>query len=367
MKILILNAFMFTPEKGKLPKVKTIKDTMMYNMCLGFSELGHFVTLAIGEEFRPLEDEDYDFDVRFFKSSYTKFCPPTLLPYSVELKFFLKEHHEDFDLVISSEVFMFQSFFAARICPNKTVIWHELALHQKKFCGIPSCLWYNVIARFFMNKVRCVIPRSIDSYNFIRRYMPHVAREYVEHGINIDKFMPCREKDNYVVYIGQLIERKNIPSLLRKFALYKKTDTSGLQLFLIGRGLLEMELKTIVQELDIDSYVKFVGFLNHDQLSNVLGKAKGMLIDTKQDNNMVSIPESIVSGTPVLTNKIPTNACTIEKYKLGIAKKEWGVDDIRELIDKNLYYIENCITFREKLSNKHQASLLIDLALRSFV
>lgn len=85
MKILILNSILFTAETD-IPQVKTIKDTMIYGVCMGFVKLGHQVTLAAANEYRPIREEDYDFDVRFFSSDYTKLCKPSVLPYSKTMK-----------------------------------------------------------------------------------------------------------------------------------------------------------------------------------------------------------------------------------------------------------------------------------------
>ena len=46
MRILLLNSILFTAENNIIPQVKSIKDTMIYNMCLGFLKLGHNITLA---------------------------------------------------------------------------------------------------------------------------------------------------------------------------------------------------------------------------------------------------------------------------------------------------------------------------------
>ena len=114
MKILVLNPILFTSTDGSLPKVETIKDTMMYGMCLGFKSFGHEVTLVSYDEYRPTKKETYDFEVKFLKSNGGKFLP-NALPLSFELKRYLKAHHQEYDMVLSSEVFAFHSLFAARI------------------------------------------------------------------------------------------------------------------------------------------------------------------------------------------------------------------------------------------------------------
>ena len=44
MRILILNPILYTAESNAIPTVSSIKDTMIYNLCLGFKQLGHDIT-----------------------------------------------------------------------------------------------------------------------------------------------------------------------------------------------------------------------------------------------------------------------------------------------------------------------------------
>lgn len=85
MKVLILNPILFTADNNVIPQVKSIKDTMIYNMCLGFKRLGHDVTLAAAEEYAPAEKEAYDFEILFSNPSAKNFsrrlCCPFLLNY----------------------------------------------------------------------------------------------------------------------------------------------------------------------------------------------------------------------------------------------------------------------------------------------
>ncbi len=362
MNILILNSILYTPDgESNIPTVRTIKDTMIYGMCLGFLHLGHSVTLASVEDYRPVETEVYDFDVRFFKTNCKRIFKPSVLPYSSEMKKYLKKHCKDFDIIISSEAFQFQSLYAARICPQKTIIWHELALHPSKFHKIPSKIWYNVIVRFFMQKVKGIVPRSKEADLFISKYFKRVSETYIEHGINLRQFSCSKEKSNYLIYVGQLIKRKNITSILHKFCNYVSKFDSTCKLLIIGRGEQNEELKETVADLGIKSNVVFVGFVDHHTLNKLMMRSKAMLIDTLQDNNMVSIPECIVSGTPVLSNLVPTNADIIIDNRLGIAKQEWNEADIKEIVDNNGYFVENCISYREKLSCEFAAKSFIKI------
>lgn len=91
MKIIIINPILYTADNNIIPKVKSIKDTMIYNMCLGFKSLGHEVTLAAAIDYQPVEVEKYEFEVKWLKTVYHKLCPPSVLPYSNEFSTFLKK------------------------------------------------------------------------------------------------------------------------------------------------------------------------------------------------------------------------------------------------------------------------------------
>ena len=72
MRILILNPILYTAESNAIPTVSSIKDTMIYNLCLGFKQLGHDITLAAAMEYQPCKKEEYDFKILFFKSDLNR-------------------------------------------------------------------------------------------------------------------------------------------------------------------------------------------------------------------------------------------------------------------------------------------------------
>lgn len=357
MKILIVNPLLYSGNNNDIPKVDTIKDTMIYSMCLGFKSLGHQVTLVAMECYKPVKEEVYDFEVFFFKTNFDGFLNAAL-PLSFSLNKYIRRNAKKFDLIITSEVFALHSLCAVRCAPDKTLIWHELALHQKKFFHIPSKIWYNIVARLFMRKA-FVVPRSESSKNFISQYMHHVADVPVEHGMDISKFKYSKEKKKQFIVIAQLVKRKNIPSIIEKFQRFLEKYDGTYKLLIAGRGELEEELRLLIQKKGLLNNVSMLGFMSHTEMNDVLPFSKAMLIDTKQDNNMVSIPESIVSGTPVITNSVPTNSYLIKLNHVGVVK-DWNEDDMYE-VASNTAYIDNCLKMRDDLSSAHQAQTLIKL------
>ena len=67
MKVLVINPIMYTSETKNIKRAASIKDTMMYDFCLAFHEMGHSVTLVGGEPFKPTKSETYPFEVLWWE------------------------------------------------------------------------------------------------------------------------------------------------------------------------------------------------------------------------------------------------------------------------------------------------------------
>jgi len=356
MNVLLLNSILRTAQNGVIPAADSIKDCMIYNLGLGFLSSGHTVTLVAASEYKPSAPEEYDFEVVFLPSAFKRLLPPAVLPLQPALWRFLKSNRERFDLVISSEVFAFPSLFASILAPRKTLVWHELALHTHKFKSIPSYFWYYVVAKIFMRSIP-VVARSDAAKQFISRYMPRTLPDTIEHGVNLSRFECSAVKQRQFIVVSQLIPRKNIAGIIGKFARFVQTY-NDFRLLIVGRGELEEALRRQVGELQISDNVEFCGFKAHHELHPLLASSMALLIDTRQDNNMVSIPEAIACGTPVVTNRIPTNSYIIGDNALGVAD-EWDEHTLQQVVDNNGFYVNNCLAYRDRLSTQTVARRLL--------
>ena len=372
MKVLVINPIMYTSETKNIKRAASIKDTMMYDFCLAFHEMGHSVTLVGGEPFKPTKSEIYPFEVLWWKCKCQKVCMPHCLPFMPETYRYVKQHRTEYDLIITSEVFSLNSLMAYRAAPDKTIIWHELAKHNAIMKKIPSKIWYGVIARIFMRNAK-VVARSVEARNFVKKYCMNTDVNVIDHGVNLDKFKASTEKDNSFVVCSQLpaaeIAKRvdetvgilKIDGILEKFAKYLDQYNSTCQLFIIGEGELKEKLQRMAQTLGIASNVIFTGKMTHDELLPILSKSKALLVNTVKDNNMISIVEAIAVGTPIVTTDVPLNSTYIKDYQLGIAKKQWDESDLNDVVSNSEMYIENCMKYRYKLSTKQRVEQFLEI------
>ena len=197
---------------------------------------------------------------------------------------------------------------------------------------------------------------------FIGKYMKNVSKEYVDHGINILRFDCFREKSRQVITSSRLVPGKNIESIIRIYSkLIKIEGFEDIKMLIAGDGMSRKDLETLVEKLNLQDKVIFLGFLKQKDLNEFIKRSYVFMINTLLDLNMLSIPESIVSGTPVVTNLLPASADYIVKEKLGIAKDNWDEYDLKEIIENNPVYVDNCINYRDKLTNSHSAKKIVDI------
>lgn len=359
-RILIINPILYTSETNQIPRVQSIKDTMIYTLCLGFLKNRQQVTLVAARDYRPEKEETYDFPVVWMDTVMRRVFQPRCFPYMPKLRGYLRKHTE-YDYIISSEMFATWSYTVSRVCPGKAVIWHELAKHNNMLHQMPSRLWYGLVARFLMRKV-VVIPRSKAAADFIGHFSGNVSGTVIDHGVDIEKIVPVQasSRKSQFVAVSQLIGRKRIDRTIDSFARFWNKGHQEYRLYIIGRGELERELKAQVKRLGMEENIIFYGQLTHDKLLPLVAQSKALLVSTEKDNNMVSIVESIAAGTPVVTTPVPYNAYYIRKEKLGIVKAGWNEETLQEICADYAMYAQNCVRYREKLSNVYCAGQFME-------
>lgn len=351
-KVLFVNPIIYTPENKDIPKVPHIYNTMSYDLCRAFQAQGMDITLAAAEEWKPTEVTEYEFPIFWMKSSWKRFFPIHRIPVNLELFRYIRKNK--FDYIFTSEVFEMDSLFSVLAAPGRTVVWHEMAMHQKMGGGMLSKIWYNTLGRTVFRHVP-VIARSEEARRFISQYCKNVSDTIIEHGVDLETFQARENKENCYCVISQLIERKKIDGIIRSFAAYVRKYNPTCKLYIIGDGEKRAELEALSESLHMQENILFMGRMDHTELCGRLAASRAMLVNTIRDNSMISIAESIACGTPVITTNVPLNAPVIRQYGLGIAKDSWNEEDIHALDESLGQCVAACMEYRVKLSTRYKA------------
>ena len=105
----------------------------------------------------------------------------------------------------------------------------------------------------------------------------------------------------YVVAVGTLEPRKNLPTLLRAFSKIK--DQVDHQLVLVGpEGWLTAELKRTLQELDLGDRLRLTGFVSDEELGGWYSGADLFAFPSYYEGFGLLTVEAMRCGTPVLAS-----------------------------------------------------------------
>ena len=358
MKVLIVNAILYTSEQKNVRKINSIKDTMIYDLCIAFTQKGHDVTLTAAEEYKPLHNETYPFQIIWMTSYLKPVFSANKFPYNKAIKKILKEN--SYDLIICSEVFSIDTLLTVLNCKDKKkiIIWQEMAFHQKMARQMASKVWHNIIVRNIYKNIR-IVARTSNAQKFISQYSAHVSQRIIPHGINLDKFTVSEKKNNTFVICSQLIRRKRIDKSILAFCDFVKNGHDDYMLYIIGGGDERDNLEKLVEQEKLKDNVVFTGNLQHAQMISYLNSAKAMLIYTEKDNSMISIAESIAVATPVITTSIPDNSVVIRECGLGIVDNQWDCNSLEKIVESNDIYVRKCIQYRHMIDNESNVDQFI--------
>jgi glycosyltransferase involved in cell wall biosynthesis len=200
-----------------------------------------------------------------------------------------------------------------------------ITLHDITFLLYPSHF-----RRWWVAYLRAVMPLAIRSAaavicvseqakrDIVTTYGVSSGKVYVvQHGVDRQRFHPGIALDTdwakqlglrygYVLHVGTLSHRKNIPTLLRAFAHLRSRDQALPQLVLAGAespGLAgAAEIRETIQQLDLGGHVVFAGHVSDERLPSLYANASVLVMPSLYEGFGFPILESMAVGTPVVAS-----------------------------------------------------------------
>lgn len=123
------------------------------------------------------------------------------------------------------------------------------------------------------------------------------------------------QKKKYLLHVGVMNKRKNIPALIRAFYLMKKTGYSDLKLVLTGNKVSKkhsndyLEISDTIERLGLENQVIFTGYLSDQQLGYIYKNALLYVFPSVNEGFGIPILEAFYHQIPVL---VADNTCLPE-------------------------------------------------------
>lgn len=177
---------------------------------------------------------------------------------------------------------------------NKLVTQNFLEKMDKIIVTSPNMKDSSKELEKFQDKVE-VIPLFVDTTHFY--YRVKNKREFL-----FSRFKNKKEK--IVMYIGRLGRYKGLEYLIEAFQNLDKKNG----LVIIGKGVKEKELKTKVQELNLEDDILFLDHVPYEELPEYYSSADLFVLpstDRGEGFGLVAI-EAMACGVPVVTTELGT-------------------------------------------------------------
>ena len=99
-------------------------------------------------------------------------------------------------------------------------------------------------------------------------------------------------------YVGQLIERKNVESILLAMSLADGVST----LDIVGEGPLKSELRAAVERMGLTDHVQFVGYLEPQELGRKLATVATVILPSTEEVYGMAPVEALALGRQVIVS-----------------------------------------------------------------
>lgn len=100
------------------------------------------------------------------------------------------------------------------------------------------------------------------------------------------------------------------------------------QLFIIGQGQCELELRKLIEKLGIENRVRILSNMNQLLLRNYYGAVDALVLASQREGWPNVLLESMACGTPVVATPVGASPVIIAKPCAGVLAKERSIDEL---------------------------------------
>jgi len=295
--------------------------------------------------------------------NYTKKFGSNLL-YSFLLNFKIKDLIKKYNLDIihlncgHGGVLFLKNLKSKFVC----TVFHTYYQQQKY---IPSQKWkyllYLLEKRMYKNADKLIAISKDTMKALIRNYKVDPSKIKLIHcGVDFNKFKKNEEVkklENNLLFVGRLDNRKGIDFLVETIRLIKK-DIPNINLFIIGQGKLRKKLERFVKDNNLESNIKFLGFIPDLYLPKWYSLCQLTIVPSIFEGFGLTVIESLACGTPVIATNVDGIRDIIKNNKNGILvkynnKKELAKQVVRLLNNSSLrkeFSIKGLKSVKEKFN-----------------
>lgn len=203
-------------------------------------------------------------------------------------------------------------------------------------------LYHKTIIRFILKRTDAIIVPT-------RSYKLYISKKYgvkesqihcVPYGINVEDFSQVRKIEHggfNILFIGNLKIQKNIPLLINAFDKLAN-EFNDMNLYIIGSGSEEKNLKLLASKKKSHNNIHFIGKIVHENLPEYFKNIDLFVLPSLNESAGIVILEAFAAKVPVVATKCLGVVDLIGNNR-GILVKNNDVESLIKGI-KKVYYNE---------------------------
>lgn len=168
-----------------------------------------------------------------------------------------------------------------------------------------------------------------------------------------------------LLYVGQLISRKGVDTLLNACA----TVDSDFRLDLIGSGCEEGNLKLLSETLGISQKCFWHGSIPSNQVRKAMSVADALVLPSHHDGWGAVVNEALMMGLPVICSKECGASCLIKRESMGAVFDAGNTAELASIVNLKMKVSavekarqrESVLQWSTLLSGESMANYFIDL------
>ena len=208
---------------------------------------------------------------------------------------YMRDHEDEYSAFLFSPYLFGTTYFGVQQCVKKAIIIP--CFHEEPYAYLRNLrhVYSQVAGMAFNAEPEYWIAQKLYDLTHVHTMVTGCGLD-TELDYDAERFCKkYRINDPFVLYAGRKNAGKNVDVLLQYFSQYKKTDTTGLKLVLIGGGEIG-----IPSEIRDDVYD--LGFVSRQDKYDAYGAARLLCQPSKHESFSLVIMESWLCDRPVLVS-----------------------------------------------------------------
>lgn len=250
--------------------------------------------------------------------------------------YWIIKQREKYDIFIGVDALnSISGLLLKKIGKVERVIFYAMDFHPSRFSSRLLNFLYHKLEEVCLknsDEVWNVSPKIAEGRErFLHISQIDYPQKVVNSGIwndKVKKFPFDKVKKHQLLFLGHLLKKQGLQMVLEATPLIVK-KIPDFKFIILGGGEYENNLKKLTDELKIQKYIEFKGWVKDRKIiDTTLGKSAAAIVvyvpEKERIHNFsyygdpIKIKEYLASGLPVILTDVPHNAKEIERRKCGI-------------------------------------------------